>query len=260
MLFKKILCEGSIVLDIGGHKGNYSRLFSAMVGKTGKVYSFEPHPDLYPHLENVAVHCPLGNIFPFSYALSDSLGQAALYSGNDQIHDQASTICVELATSDRLGQNLRNFQVKTIPLDFFCKEIEVFPDFVKIDVEGAEDRVISGMRETLRRFYPTVLFEFGLNKWKNQVPQHLKTLRDFGYTLYLTDFTKFLGDPPYSWENTINSSNENLGKSLLEFSDDELLSTIPFHTNVLAIQRERDRQIFHTTHFMPLSEAVPLLT
>mgnify|MGYP000029418940 CR=1 FL=1 len=88
-LFKKIISAGSIVLDVGAHKGGYSRSYSEIVGQKGKVFSFEPHPDLYSYLENAAVHCPMNNIFPFAYAVSDTIGQAMLFSASEEFGSTA---------------------------------------------------------------------------------------------------------------------------------------------------------------------------
>src|SRR3990172_1939329 len=41
---KKIIHEGDIVLDIGANIGYYSLIFAKLVGKLGKVFSFEPEP------------------------------------------------------------------------------------------------------------------------------------------------------------------------------------------------------------------------
>ncbi|WP_447968278.1 FkbM family methyltransferase [Nitrospira sp. M1] len=124
-LFEKLISAGNTVLDVGGHKGNYARRFSGIVEGKGRMYSFEPHPDLYPQLENVAIHCSSSNTFPFSYAVNDAIGQDILFSGSNELHDQASTICIELANSDRLGTMIRKFNVRTISLDYlFVKSLK----------------------------------------------------------------------------------------------------------------------------------------
>ena len=259
-LFEQLISVGNTVLDVGGHKGDYARHFSHIVEKKGKVYSFEPHPDLYPQLENVALHSTTNNIFPFPYAASDSVGQKILFSGSDESSDGASTICIELANSDRLGSTIRKFPINTITLDFFCEELKIAPDFVKIDVEGAEDRVVLGMQKTLQQYKPTVFFEFGLADTTAPIPQHFQILRDLGYILYLVDMTRFLGNPPYSWQHIVDSSNTHLKDILFSFTDVDLLSAIPFHTNVLSVHETSTFHPFPSHLIQPLPEAQNLLT
>ena len=43
-IVKKYVHEGDIVVDIGAHVGYYTLLMAQLVGKNGKVYSFEPDP------------------------------------------------------------------------------------------------------------------------------------------------------------------------------------------------------------------------
>ena len=54
-------------------------------------------------------------------------------------------------------------------------------DFVKIDVEGAEDAVVRGMTTTLQRFRPVILVEIHGNDGKES--EGLQQLKATGYKL-----------------------------------------------------------------------------
>jgi hypothetical protein len=54
-------------------------------------------------------------------------------------------------------------------------------DFIKIDVEGAEDTVIRGMTNTLQVFHPDVLVEIHANDGKES--EGLQQLKAMGYKL-----------------------------------------------------------------------------
>lgn len=54
--------------------------------------------------------------------------------------------------------------VETITLDNYCRDNEISPDGIKIDVEGAENRVIAGCKEVLAKHSPWILLEIH-GKW-----------------------------------------------------------------------------------------------
>ncbi len=50
-LFKKVINEGDVVVDLGANIGYFSLLAAQLVGARGKVYSFEPEPKNYHYLQ-----------------------------------------------------------------------------------------------------------------------------------------------------------------------------------------------------------------
>src|SRR4030042_7144688 len=50
-LFKTMVKEGDVVLDMGANIGYFTILAARLVGKKGKVYSFEPEPRNYSYLK-----------------------------------------------------------------------------------------------------------------------------------------------------------------------------------------------------------------
>src|SRR3990172_11374400 len=50
-LVKQHTEPGDVVLDIGGNIGYYTLVFASLVGNEGKIYAFEPEPDLFKLLE-----------------------------------------------------------------------------------------------------------------------------------------------------------------------------------------------------------------
>ena len=45
-IYKCLLCEGDVVIDVGAHTGYHSRIFSDIVGETGIVFAYEPNKEL----------------------------------------------------------------------------------------------------------------------------------------------------------------------------------------------------------------------
>jgi len=86
--------------------------------------------------------------------------------------------------SDAQGEN-----VPVTTLDALAAELGLDRmDCIKIDVEGAEERVIAGARESLGRWRPTIIFEANCPTLTDQgLPADgaWNRLRDFGYRFYL---------------------------------------------------------------------------
>ena len=64
-----------------------------------------------------------------------------------------------LAVDGYRGQRGRVIQVKCGTLDSIVDELNIEPDFLKIDVEGFEHLVLSGASRVLSRFRPRIVLE-----------------------------------------------------------------------------------------------------
>jgi FkbM family methyltransferase len=167
--------RGMCVFDIGAHLGYYSLLFAKCVGPVGRVVSFEAATSNFLTLQKNVVINNLHNIelinlavFSKSGTTSMSVSTADSSSGDWSISREA---------------NGDSIQVQTISLDQFCQAKSVFPDFIKIDVEGTEYDVLIGGRETIGKSRPTMLIElhhFDGDMATNRVPD---LLRESGYRI-----------------------------------------------------------------------------
>jgi FkbM family methyltransferase len=156
----ELLCSlvrpGDRVMDVGANIGIYSLYLSRAVGPAGKVLAVEPDPDnlalLRANLE--ANHCD--NVIVLPFALGTVSGEAGLFQADDNRGN--------LSFAD-LGGTGRSVSVPVRRGEEVLEELAFEPRVAKIDVEGAEPQVVSG----LGRFKPQVmLFEF--------VPGHLRAL------------------------------------------------------------------------------------
>lgn len=147
----KLPLEGSAVFDVGANKGAISYWLSKFVGAAGRVYSFEPQPELGQHLKAVKEIFALDNVTIVNKALSDEAGEKFLY------RDQAGK---GHATFDNQRDYLEKIKVPKITIDDFVRDHDIDNlTFVKLDVERHEFNVLKGGRETLRQQMPTLLFE-----------------------------------------------------------------------------------------------------
>jgi FkbM family methyltransferase len=121
------------VLDIGANVGKVTLILAKQVGDTGKVYSFEPEQNNFDLLKkNIEIN-NLKNVIPLRYAVTDKNEKTLLkVSGACTTHQ----ICTD---TDEATQ-----EIETISLDEYFKDQRI--DFMKIDAEGSEPKIINGMK------------------------------------------------------------------------------------------------------------------
>ena len=151
----KVLREGDILIDIGANIGIFSLTASNIVGKSGKVISFEPSPVTYARLvENIKLN-NFENIDARNIGISDKQGSLSLNISENGFD----------AWNSFAGGNDNKFQkvveVNVSTLDEELKNTDKNKvSFIKIDVEGWEKFVLEGGRKILQNYSPTVMIEF----------------------------------------------------------------------------------------------------
>lgn len=153
-ILERQLKPGSNCVDIGCHKGE---ILDLMIKNAplGKKIGFEPIPELYNFLISKYSGDPHVTIKPT--ALYDKSGtttfqhvlNAPAYSG------------IKKRKYDGMHVNIDQITVETGMLDQFIPG-DLPIDLMKIDVEGAEFRVMKGGVSTIKRCKPVIIFEFGL--------------------------------------------------------------------------------------------------
>lgn len=146
---RKIVEPGTTAIDIGANYGVYAATLAASVGDTGKVLAIEPASATARYLQETLSGFSNANLL--QAALGDADGEATLV-----VADNAETNrLVSTAASDE--------QVETVPLrrlDDVVAEFEVSsPDFIKLDAEGAEMRILTGAKTLLATADPLIMFE-----------------------------------------------------------------------------------------------------
>lgn len=130
--------QGDIVIDVGAGTGEEMMIFSKLVGKTGKVYAFEAHPKTFEALSYNKRLNNLDNVELLNLAISDE-------NGFIKIQDSDNSLANKVSKDVDMG-----FEVEAITIDSFLKDKDIKEvDFLKVNIEGAEQLLIQGMKESL---------------------------------------------------------------------------------------------------------------
>lgn len=202
-IIHKYVGSDCVSIDAGANIGVHALTMS----KGKKVYAFEPEPKIAGKLRaNVELN-GLKNVEVREVALSDTDGELTLYSADDRFNPnegQASLLPGHFA-----GQT-KEIKVKVVALDSLFADLDRL-DFVKIDTEGNDMKVLRGGEEIITKLRPVIVFEWHEPSWKTA-----------GTTF--EDATKFF---------------EKLNYSLFDVDKSAPLTyPIPDFVNVLAVPRE----------------------
>jgi hypothetical protein len=102
-------------------------------------------------------------------------------NGTVSFHEAEDSTMGSLMTNGYKGQRGKVIQVKCRTLDSVVEELNIKPDFVKIDVEGFTHLVLNGASRVLREFRPRIVLEANLDDPSALITQVLSKHR---YEIY----------------------------------------------------------------------------
>lgn len=147
---RRELSQGQVALDVGANIGLFTLLMAWQVGATGAVVAYEPEPrNLELLRSNIALNYAETWVEVRPCGASDAAGEVTLHrTARFQGSHSLLPLGGEAAGVDAGIESVDPITIAVEPLDRLVGRFEQV-DLVKVDVEGAEARVLRGARQLL---------------------------------------------------------------------------------------------------------------
>jgi FkbM family methyltransferase len=152
-----LMREDGLFVDIGANFGLHALQIAGALPRA-RCLCFEPHPAVHLELRRNIRYSGFDNVAAHPIALGDADGQVDFYMHDLGAYNKGLS---SLQPTPDMEGPFRRERVEMTTLDaFLAKEERERLSVVKIDVQGAERRVLAGMKDVLARARPAVVFEF----------------------------------------------------------------------------------------------------
>jgi FkbM family methyltransferase len=190
-LFMSLFSPDSCLFDIGANIGNHTLNFSRHVQS---VHGFEPNPEIFERLQRNLALNGTTNIVANRVGLAQQNGQMNFYApiaseGQYGANMGSGTFIYDEAPHPHKVLNLPIF----VGDDYVDAHKLLRVDGMKIDVQGFEIDVLSGLSRTLERHEPIIWMECSTSTLNaiSELPQGLRQIVPYAYKLkyFQTSYT-----------------------------------------------------------------------
>ena len=171
----RLIRPGTVVMDVGASTGTFSARMLQLVGRKGRVYAIEPHPENEPALELIAKHHRQFTYFLVGASDADGVGTLVTPIHRGTPHRGLSSF-----QSTARGSGGVSVEVPLRRIDDLMSGERTSVAFVKIDVEGYELSVLAGARRMLAS-RPTILIEVEQRHQAAPIARVFDEFRKLGY-------------------------------------------------------------------------------
>lgn len=190
VIFKYLINEGNVVVEVGGHIGYISIFFSHLVGYNGSLVVFEPGTNNLPYITENIKNSPFKNHTIRQFAVGQKVGMATFYE--DDLTGQNNSLVRDFDGFQNNSKNSfvearaheKTVDVTTLDLEFEDKAV----DFIKIDIEGGEWPAILGAEKLIKIQNPMLMVEIQADR--NDIFQFMKSCNYIGFNAKKTIITQ----------------------------------------------------------------------
>lgn len=170
-LMKRVLRPGDTFVDVGANRGIHTAPAAKFVGETGRVIAIEPGENILPELRKATAELPQVKIVErpaWSHEMDATFFLCPDNADGNAMWDPAEWPGPH---NPRSKEEKHPVAMRTTTLDAVINQEQGFfeaPRLIKIDCEGAEQRILEGASHLLETYKPPFivaeLHELGLGK------------------------------------------------------------------------------------------------
>lgn len=188
-LLVRVVAEGDVVFDVGANVGFFTVFASILAGPRGRVVAFEPGAENLDRLRANLAHNNCQNVTVIEKAVTNKVGEVEFYINSDDSGGNALWDPGQYPGNAKTLANPLRVAVPATTLDAECEQLGLpAPKVIKIDTEGAEQRVLEGACDLLVRHKPRFvvaeLHLFGLEKMGGSEKSLRGVMEGLGYSTF----------------------------------------------------------------------------
>lgn len=178
--------SGTTIFEVGSNIGYYTTLLAHLVGPSGKVVGFEPiHQLAQLARTSLQINGFSGYARIITVAVGDHIDPEVEFTFC--CHQQGSSSLYRIDELLAPEEPVTRLTIPMTTLDAYCTDNNVYPDFLKIDAEGAEPKILQGAEKIINTYrLNRILLEVNiplLDVAKASAEAMLDTLRDQRFSL-----------------------------------------------------------------------------
>lgn len=173
----RTLRPGGVFFDVGAHYGWVSLKAARILGRTGSLVAFEPSPCLVELLDYHRRVNRISQMVIVPKAVSDSdAAEVPFFLVNDGLSSRNSLVIGQENVPFLSPGEKKRVLVPAVTLDSYSRQTGLIPTVIKIDVEGAEGKVLEGARNVLRLYRPDLVLS--VHPYWLPAPQNVAQILD----------------------------------------------------------------------------------
>ena len=217
-LMKMLVKPEDCIIDIGANHGLHTILLSKLA-KNGTVFAIEPDKNSREKLNINLQLSGCTNVKVVNTAIGIKNKKLAFYTSKTRGQfDGSNSIYKESLLSMGVEDlNIKKEIVNVISLDSFVYKNKLKPNFIKMDIEGSEYDAFLGMKKTIKKYSPLLIFEFNSFYLKKSKRIEMNDILSPYYELRLVDVSEKL-EYPIS-HNYVNAKYFSLEKVDMRYSN-----------------------------------------
>lgn len=173
---KEYLQNNAVIFDIGANVGTFLYQLEGKL-KPQNIYGFEPNKKLYRRLKRLF---PKMNVHSVALSDENTTAEFKVPIINGKIIASRGTL--NTSYKEKGEEKSYTEKVEVIKLDDWAKKQAISKlDFIKIDVEGNEMKTLTGAKETIQKFLPTLMVEMEQRHHNTPIWDEISEVASWGF-------------------------------------------------------------------------------